>query len=157
MNAGEVGDTWIHDIGACSAQQSMLTPLLLLQLLLLLLLNAGEVGDTWIHGIGADPGRMADYRAVLRARRECEASEKCDSQVGFRFWDDGLDRHHSSPVASNLVDCLLDLSLLISLQTAPPPLIIACPQHHAVNCSPSLWVCCLCRPCMDLQTLSVCR
>jgi hypothetical protein len=46
---------------------------------------AGEVGDTWIHGIGSDPGRMADYRAVLRARRECEAAAgtHCDTQVGF--------------------------------------------------------------------------
>lgn len=26
-----------------------------------------EIGDTWIHGVGSDPGRLAEYRALLRA------------------------------------------------------------------------------------------
>jgi hypothetical protein len=47
---------------------------------------SGEVGDTWVHGIASDPGRMADYRAVLRARRDCEAATHCDSQVGSCMW-----------------------------------------------------------------------
>lgn len=46
--------------------------------------RSGEVGDTWIHGIASDPGRMADYRAVLRARNDCELAADCDSEVGER-------------------------------------------------------------------------
>ncbi|GAB4813534.1 hypothetical protein N2152v2_000580 [Parachlorella kessleri] len=30
----------------------------------------GEIGDTWIHGVGSDPGRLAEFRTLLRLRRE---------------------------------------------------------------------------------------
>ncbi|KAF6255451.1 hypothetical protein COO60DRAFT_212733 [Scenedesmus sp. NREL 46B-D3] len=40
----------------------------------------GEIGDTWIHGIASDPGRMADYRATLRARHTCRQTPHCDSE-----------------------------------------------------------------------------
>ncbi|KAL6772128.1 hypothetical protein ACKKBG_A29040 [Auxenochlorella protothecoides x Auxenochlorella symbiontica] len=30
---------------------------------------AAEIGDTWIHGIGSDPGKLAEFRALLRMRR----------------------------------------------------------------------------------------
>ncbi|MFA4945409.1 MAG: DUF5054 domain-containing protein [Lentisphaeria bacterium] len=32
-----------------------------------------EIGDTWIHGAGSDPKKLAQYRALLRLRREFEA------------------------------------------------------------------------------------
>jgi hypothetical protein len=48
-----------------------------------LLLVPGEIGDTWIHGVASDPARMADYRAVLRARDACVQDPHCDSQVGL--------------------------------------------------------------------------
>ncbi|KAL4420038.1 hypothetical protein ABPG77_001288 [Micractinium sp. CCAP 211/92] len=28
-----------------------------------------EIGDTWIHGVGSDPGKVAEYRELLRWRR----------------------------------------------------------------------------------------
>ncbi|WIA20109.1 hypothetical protein OEZ85_005961 [Tetradesmus obliquus] len=40
----------------------------------------GEIGDTWIHGIASDPGRMASYRATLRARHTCRHTPHCDSE-----------------------------------------------------------------------------
>lgn len=63
--------------------------------------SPGELGDTWIHGVASDPTRMADYRAVLRARTACEqqavaaaaqavapaGDDGCDIQVsGGRGW-----------------------------------------------------------------------
>jgi hypothetical protein len=29
----------------------------------------GEIGDTWIHGVGSDPGKVSQYRELLRLRR----------------------------------------------------------------------------------------
>ncbi|MEW5303240.1 MAG: hypothetical protein WDW36_005948 [Sanguina aurantia] len=31
----------------------------------------GEVGDTWMYGTASDPHKVADFRAVMRARRQC--------------------------------------------------------------------------------------
>ena len=30
---------------------------------------SGEIGDTWIHGTGTDPGKVSQYRELLRLRR----------------------------------------------------------------------------------------
>eukprot|EP00879_Flechtneria_rotunda_P010814 GHRR01011301.1.p1 GENE.GHRR01011301.1~~GHRR01011301.1.p1 ORF type:complete len:838 (+),score=278.05 GHRR01011301.1:406-2919(+) len=40
----------------------------------------GEIGDTWVHGIASDPGKMADYRAVLRGRLACEQDPACNTK-----------------------------------------------------------------------------
>lgn len=46
--------------------------------------HTAEIGDTWVHGSASDPLRIADYRAVLRARASCVRDPACDSQV--RRW-----------------------------------------------------------------------
>lgn len=38
---------------------------------------SSEWGDQWVTGMGNDPGRLAKYRAILRARAACIASGKC--------------------------------------------------------------------------------
>lgn len=42
-----------------------------------------EIGDTWIHGVGSDPGKLAEYRALLRMRRV--ARERYDDPAFKRF------------------------------------------------------------------------
>jgi hypothetical protein len=37
-----------------------------------------EIGDTWIHGVQSDPLRVAQFRMILRLRRECLKSGQCD-------------------------------------------------------------------------------
>ena len=35
-----------------------------------------EIGDSWIHGMATDPGKVSQYRALLRLRRQWEASRR---------------------------------------------------------------------------------
>ena len=37
-----------------------------------------EIGDTWIQGASSDPLKVAQYRAISRARASCIASGQCD-------------------------------------------------------------------------------
>eukprot|EP01089_Gocevia_fonbrunei_P013483 TRINITY_DN3465_c0_g3_i3.p1 TRINITY_DN3465_c0_g3~~TRINITY_DN3465_c0_g3_i3.p1 ORF type:complete len:696 (-),score=157.49 TRINITY_DN3465_c0_g3_i3:338-2425(-) len=37
-----------------------------------------EIGDTWIHGCASDPNKVAQYRAILRARAGCIHSGRCN-------------------------------------------------------------------------------
>ncbi|MEW5309692.1 MAG: hypothetical protein WDW38_001558 [Sanguina aurantia] len=38
-----------------------------------------EVGDTWMYGTASDPHKVADFRAVMRARRQCWTQPILDS------------------------------------------------------------------------------
>ena len=38
---------------------------------------SSEWGDQWVAGMVNDPGRLAKYRALLRARADCMASGAC--------------------------------------------------------------------------------
>lgn len=35
-----------------------------------------EIGDSWIHGMASDPGKISQYRALLRLRRQWKASQR---------------------------------------------------------------------------------
>eukprot|EP00775_Hariotina_reticulata_P003530 gene3530-3799_t len=62
-------DDYLGHLVAAVEEQSLQLPVV-----------TGEIGDTWIHGVASDPARMADYRAVLRARDTCVHDPQCDSQ-----------------------------------------------------------------------------
>ena len=36
----------------------------------------GEIGDSWIYGTGSDPGKISQYRALLRRRRLLKEEER---------------------------------------------------------------------------------
>lgn len=43
----------------------------------------GEIGDTWIHGVASDPGKLAEFRALLRLRRA--SGDRWDDAAFLRF------------------------------------------------------------------------
>ncbi|KAL4451756.1 hypothetical protein ABPG75_007418 [Micractinium tetrahymenae] len=43
----------------------------------------GEIGDTWIFGVASDPGKIAEYRALLRMRRA--STERYEDPAFQRF------------------------------------------------------------------------
>jgi hypothetical protein len=42
-----------------------------------------EIGDTWIHGAASDPGKLSEYRALLRMR--AASRERYDDDAFRRF------------------------------------------------------------------------
>ncbi|XP_062498804.1 uncharacterized protein LOC134176140 [Corticium candelabrum] len=45
-----------------------------------------EIGDTWMYGVPSDPGKIAQYRELLRARSNCLQQKQC-SLTDYRFFN----------------------------------------------------------------------
>eukprot|EP00887_Chlorella_sp_A99_P001854 scaffold19.g1854.t1 len=68
---------------AASGLDDFVRPLLAAAPSLRLPVVTAEIGDTWIHGVGSDPGKLSEFRALLRMRRA--ASERYDDPAFKAF------------------------------------------------------------------------
>jgi hypothetical protein len=68
-NAKIFSSTWDHFVSNISKEEVAALPRF-----------SSEWGDKWVTGMATDPGRLATYRATIRARAACIAAGKCNQR-----------------------------------------------------------------------------